>query len=107
LIVAARTPLSITAEFFKLVWFQAVNILNVASPRGAVIDVIGYLNEISLETLNEYNENQALSDESLTSAQTFIKYSAALACYAYSCPLDNINELGIVPHIGDHVAQIP
>lgn len=105
LLVAARTPLHITAEFIKLVWFQAVNITNIATPRGAVIDVIGYLNEISMETLHGYNENQALSDESLTSAQTFIKYSAALACYAYSCPLDNINELGIVPHTGDHISQ--
>lgn len=107
LIVAARTPLNNTAEFVKIVWFQAVNILNVPTPRTAVIDVIGYLNEITLDTLNDTNENQTLSDEDLISAQTFIKYSAALACYAYSCPLQNINELGIVSHIGDHVANIP
>lgn len=105
--MAAQSPLSIIAEFVKLVWFQAVNILNVASPRASLIDIIGYLNEISLDKLNAYNENQALSDENLTSAQTFIKYSAALACYAYSCPLDNINELGIVPYTGDHVSKLP
>jgi hypothetical protein len=106
LIVAARTSLNITAEFVKIVWFQAVNILNVPTPRAAVIDIIGYLNEIALDTLNVNNESQTLSDESLASAQTFIKYSAALACYAYSCPLEIINELGIVPYIGDHVANI-
>ncbi|KAL7315393.1 hypothetical protein PS15m_004620 [Mucor circinelloides] len=107
LIVAARTPLDITAEFVKIVWFQAVNGLNMPTPRAAVIDVIGYLNEIGLETLKMNNESQFLSDESLTSAQTFVKYSAALACFAYNCPLKNIAELGIAPHVGDHATNAP
>jgi hypothetical protein len=105
LIVAARTPLDITAEFVKIVWFQAVNGLNILTPRAAVIDVIGYLNEIALETLKVNNESQSLSDESLTSTQTFIKYSAALACFAYNCPLKSIAELGIVPYVVDHVTN--
>ncbi|KAK4518369.1 uncharacterized protein ATC70_001722 [Mucor velutinosus] len=101
LMVAARTPLDITAEFVKILWFQAVHGLNMPTPRAAVIDIIGYLNEIALDTLQVNNESQLLSDQSLTSAQTFIKYSAALACFAYNCPLKHIVELGIVPHVGD------
>lgn len=77
------------------------------TPRAAVIDVIGYLNEIALDTLKMNNESQSLSDASLTSAQTFIKYSAALACFAYNCPLKNIAELGIVPHVGNHAINPP
>ncbi|KAL9542636.1 hypothetical protein MBANPS3_008515 [Mucor bainieri] len=100
LMVAARTPLDMTAEFVKMVWFQAVHGLNMPTPRAAVIDIIGYLNEIALDTLQVNNESQALSDQSLTSAQTFIKYSAALACFAYHCPLKHIVELGIVPRVG-------
>jgi hypothetical protein len=103
---AARTPLDVSAEFVKIVWFQVVNILNVPTPRASVIDIIGYLNEIALDTLTTNNENDDLSDQSLLSSQTFIRYSAALACYAYGCPLSDINELNLAPHIGDHVSHI-
>lgn len=105
LIVAARTPLDITAEFVKIVWFQAVNITSTPTPRAVVLDVIGYLNEIALDTLTVNNQSQSLSDESLSSAQTLIKYSAALACYAYSCPIRDISDLGIVPYVGDHATN--
>ncbi|KAI9478247.1 MAG: hypothetical protein EXX96DRAFT_241867 [Benjaminiella poitrasii] len=100
LIVVVRTPLDITAEFVKAIWFQAVHNTHTPTPHATVIDVIGYLNEIALDTLKVNNESQSLSDASLSSSQTFIKYSAALACYAYGCSLKNIEELDIVPHTG-------
>ncbi|KAI7905964.1 uncharacterized protein BX663DRAFT_247120 [Cokeromyces recurvatus] len=103
LIVVARTPLDITAEFVKAIWFQAVNNIHIPTSRATVIDIIGYLNEIALDTLKLNNESQTLSDASLLSAQTFIKYSAALACYAFECPQQNIEELGIVPYSGNHI----
>lgn len=106
LIIAARSPIKIITAFVKIVWFQAVNILNTATPRAAVVDIIGYLNETSLDTLSAFNQNQKLSDENLSNVQMFVKYSAALACYAYNCPLETISELDIVPYMGDHVANL-
>lgn len=59
LLIASQVPLYIIAEFTKLLWFQAVNILNINVSRAAIIDVIGYLNEMALEALqskgNEYS----------------------------------------------------
>lgn len=106
LIVTASMPLDIVAEFLKVIWFQVVNVLNVPSPRMAVADIVGYLNEAVLDDLGALNGNQSISDNSLSSAQAFVKYSTALACYAFGCPLENIWEIEIVPHVGDHVANI-
>jgi hypothetical protein len=94
------------AEFVKIIWFQAVNLLNVPSPRGVVLEMINYLNESTIDTLSRINENEDISDDYLVSAQAFIKYSVALACYAYGCPLENISEIDIVPYIGEHVTSI-
>lgn len=104
--VTANVPLDIVAEFLKVIWFQIVNILNVPSPRTAIADIVGYLNEAVLDNLSALNGDQNISDNSLRSAQEFVKYSTALACYAFGCPLENISEIGIVPHVGDHVANI-
>lgn len=70
------------------------------------MDIIGYLNEIVLDTLTGSNESQSLSDQSLSSAQVFIRYSAALACFAYGCALKHISKIGIVPYIGDHASNL-
>lgn len=105
-IIVANAPMHVLAEFVKIIWFQVVNLLNVPSPRGVVLDIISYLNESTIEMLGNKNENEEFSDDYLTSAQAFIKYSAALACYAYSCPLENISEIDIVPYIGQHVNKI-
>ncbi|KAI8139160.1 hypothetical protein BJV82DRAFT_275633 [Fennellomyces sp. T-0311] len=105
-LVLARASICTTAKFVELLWFQAVNVLNVSTSRAVIIDVIGYLNEIALESLRSKENDQDLSMERLASAQAFIKYSAALACFAYNCPLGNIAELDIVPYFGDHVAQL-
>lgn len=106
LIVTANMPLDIVAEFLKVIWFQIVNVLNVPSPRTAIADIVGYLNEAVLDNLSALNGNQNISDNSLRGAQEFVKYSSALSCYAFGCPLENISEIGIVPHVGDHVANI-
>ncbi|ORY98687.1 hypothetical protein BCR43DRAFT_436798 [Syncephalastrum racemosum] len=106
LLVEAQASIQITAEFLKLVWFQTVNVLNVTTSRAIIIDVIGYLNETALDSLRAKNDIQDLSPERLASAQMLIRYSAALACFAYNCPLSNITELDIVPYFGDHVAQL-
>ena len=105
-IVTGGAPLNILADFVKAVWFQAVNVLNVPTTRGDVLEIIGYLNEVTLDTLGMMNESDTISDDMLTSAQSFVKYSAALICYAYSCPLSTISDLGIVTYIGDHVGRI-
>ncbi|KAI8967150.1 hypothetical protein BDF20DRAFT_908514 [Mycotypha africana] len=97
LMVAAQSPLDLIAEFVKMMWFQVVNLMNVVTPRSTVIDVVSYLNETALMTVKESNENQNLSDESLLTAQKFVKYSAALTCYAFGCPLKHVFDMGIVP----------
>lgn len=40
------------------------------------------------------------------SVQKFIRYSAALTCFSYNCPLANITNLDLVPYFGDHIAQL-
>jgi hypothetical protein len=106
LIVADGVPVDTIAEFIKIVWFQAINIPNVPISPTVIVDVIGYLNETALDTLAANNENQSLSDQNLSIAQEFIRYSAALACLAYGCPLKHIFELGIVPYVGDHAYNL-
>ncbi|KAI9303279.1 hypothetical protein BJ944DRAFT_165716 [Cunninghamella echinulata] len=96
-LVQAQASIATTTEFIKLIWFQVSNNLNVAIPHTSIIDIISYLNESALESLKLKNQSEDLSVERLTSAQTFIKYSAALMCFAYGCPLINIAELNIVP----------
>ncbi|KAI9498425.1 hypothetical protein BDB00DRAFT_448176 [Zychaea mexicana] len=105
-LVLARASITTTAKFVELLWFQSVNILNVSTSRAVIIDAVGYLNEIALDSLHAKENDQDLSMERLASAQKFIKYSAALTCFAYNCPLGNIAELDIVPYFGDHVAQL-
>ncbi|KAI9029113.1 hypothetical protein CLU79DRAFT_736311 [Phycomyces nitens] len=100
--VAIRT----LAEFLKLVWFQAVNVLKVSTSRAAIIDIVGYINEKTSGSLFSINENQNLPIERLASTQKFVKYSVVLTCYAYNCPLANITELDVVPYFGDHVARV-
>lgn len=82
-----------------------MNVTSTPTSRASVLDIVGYLNEISMDTLAMNNESQNLSDESLSSAQCLIKYSAALACYAYSCPTRDISELGIVPYVREHTVN--
>lgn len=106
LIVAARSPLETVAEFIKIVWFQAINIPNVPLPPTTVADVIGYLNEITVDTLSVTNESQSISDQTMYNTHEFIRYSVALACFAYGCPLKHISDLGIVPYVGDHAYNL-
>ncbi|CAO3615313.1 unnamed protein product [Cunninghamella echinulata] len=96
-LVQAQASIATTTEFIKLIWFQVSNNLNTAIPHTSIIDIISYLNESALESLKLKNQSEDLSIERLTSAQTFIKYSAVLICFAYGCPLINIAELDIVP----------
>ncbi|KAI8366708.1 uncharacterized protein BYT42DRAFT_540161 [Radiomyces spectabilis] len=106
LLVSNRVSIRTTAEFLKLLWYQAVNVLNVPTPRVVIIDIISYLNETALESFKSKNEAHELTLERLWSAQLFIKYSAALTCYAFNCPLSNITELDLVPYFGDHIARL-
>ena len=64
-LVEAQATIEMNAQFIKLLWFQAVNILNVHLSRAVVIDVVGYLNEIMLDELKRMNEDQHLSLEEL------------------------------------------
>ncbi|KAI9311467.1 hypothetical protein BX666DRAFT_929792 [Dichotomocladium elegans] len=105
-LVTAKASIRITAEFIKLLWFQAVNVLNVFVSRAVIIDVIGYLNEIALQSLRMKENSQHLLVEELKDSQAFIKYSVVLTCFAYNCPLSNITDLNIVPYFGDHIAQL-
>ncbi|CAO3591912.1 unnamed protein product [Absidia cylindrospora] len=104
-LVEAQASISTTAEFIKLIWFQVVNGLNVVTSHAVIIDVIGYLNETALESLKSKNQSESLSAKRLLSAQTFIRYSAALTCYAYNCPLSNISDFDIVPYFTDNISH--
>ncbi|KAG0186217.1 hypothetical protein DFQ28_008166 [Apophysomyces sp. BC1034] len=106
LLVAARATIATIADFTKLIWFQAVNVLNVITAHTVVVDIIGYLNESVLDWLQSHIDTQELSADYIASIGRFIKYSAVLACFAYNCPLSNITELDIVPYFGDHVALL-
>ncbi|KAF7724279.1 hypothetical protein EC973_001180 [Apophysomyces ossiformis] len=106
LLVASKASIETIADFTKLIWYQAVNVLNVVTAHTAIVDIIGYLNESVLESLPLDDQDQVLSANQITGMQRFIKYSAVLACFAYNCPLSNITELDIVPYFGDHVAQL-
>lgn len=63
--VDAQATIQMNAQFVKLLWFQAVNILNVHLSRAVIIDVVGYLNEIMLDELKRMNQDQHLSIDEL------------------------------------------
>lgn len=65
LLVASQVPIDVMAEFTKLLWFQAVNILNINVSRAGIIDVIGYLNEIALDTLHAKGDKYSYTAEEL------------------------------------------
>ncbi|KAI7862227.1 hypothetical protein BDF14DRAFT_1858334 [Spinellus fusiger] len=104
-LVSAAVPVKTRAEFIKLIWFQAVNVLKTPTFRSDVLETVDYINRETVDLLYSDNESKNLSDEDLSSAQTFIKYSLVLACFVFNCPLTNITELDIVPYFGDHVAR--
>ncbi|KAL0078372.1 hypothetical protein J3Q64DRAFT_1872237, partial [Phycomyces blakesleeanus] len=106
LLIAAGASIRTLAEFLKLVWFQAVNVLKITTSRAAIIDIVGYINEKTSGSLFSLNETPNLPTERLASTQKFVKYSVVLTCFAYNCPLANITELDIVPYFGDHVARV-
>ena len=60
-LVLARASLSMIANFVELLWYQTVNVLNVSTSRAVIIDVVGYLNEIALESLRDKENDQDLS----------------------------------------------
>jgi len=106
-LAVTNSPLSLQVELLKCLWYQAVKGLGIITSRSDVRDVVGYLNECAMPSLQNVASQPDTSDYELQTAQNFIKYSAALTCFAYKCPMSNVLELQIVPYVNKHVPNQP
>ncbi|KAI8080756.1 uncharacterized protein B0P05DRAFT_469094 [Gilbertella persicaria] len=104
-LVSVQLPLDIMVSFVEIVWYQVVHIPLFATQRAAIAEIVGYLNQSNADILASMNDNSSLPDESLIHVQDFVKYSAALACFAYGCSPNEVIEAGIVPYVGDHASK--
>ncbi|KAI8368648.1 hypothetical protein EDC96DRAFT_133631 [Choanephora cucurbitarum] len=105
LLIESKVSLKTIVEFVKIVWFQVVHVNAFAARRAVIADIVGYLSESISETLESFNNDQDLSDESLIDAQSFVKYCAALVCFAYGCSTEEIIKATLVPFTGDHTIK--
>ncbi|KAI9288580.1 hypothetical protein BC943DRAFT_272895 [Umbelopsis sp. AD052] len=106
-LAVAHAPLSLQVDMLKCIWYQCIKGLNTVTSRSSIRDVVGYLNECALPGLQQMAQQHDITNDDLQNAQDFIKYSAALTCFAYKCPMSNVVELQIVPYVNQHVPTQP
>ncbi|KAI8582823.1 hypothetical protein K450DRAFT_224983 [Umbelopsis ramanniana AG] len=106
-LAVAHAPLSLQVDMLKCMWYQSIKGLSIVTSRSAIRDVVGYLNECAIPSLQQMAQQHDITNDDLQNAQDFIKYSAALTCFAYKCPMSNVVELQIVPYVNQHVPTQP
>ncbi|KAI8378600.1 hypothetical protein BD560DRAFT_453435 [Blakeslea trispora] len=105
LLIEANVPLDRIVEFVKIIWFQVVYVNAFSSRRAIIADIVGHLTEATSGVLASLDGSQNLSDDELIQTQSFVKYCAALICFAYGCSVDEIVKATIVSFTREHATK--
>ncbi|RUP45188.1 hypothetical protein BC936DRAFT_148508, partial [Jimgerdemannia flammicorona] len=69
-LVAAHAPLDKLATFARLMWYQVAAGLGTVTPRSAVAEIIGNLNQANAEVLRQIDANQIAREEHIKQRRT-------------------------------------